>query len=464
MSWRFAAIGLLGLLAGTVVAGEATDDLALRPNPLLLFESGYSADKLLDDGPTGRWSMGEAYTALTLYRSYRGWDWTFALRHTSPHGGISYNESGGLVLRARPPERHLRGCLSGSSPGGIISTTVWWQVGREDQGEVGIAGRWQPVQNLCAGLEYSHCYPVAFRTELYYDSEGGLLEWSAPASMWKYTVRLTPARRWSIYSENTVADFSPGLSEEGGASSSGYLATVDGLWRDGLFRVETVPFAYAKIAAEYREISADMRLLGFSDGHRFAHFGVAEFAAHLWSLRFNLGHFQVGLQKGKAEGDLAGTVEAWPFIEGLARFIGERRHLVGTGVLVWKGASLSDDIRAGQRVRLRTGLKYLHLEPDVRYVTWRPVAFGFGIDDLHCGRLEVCSAHLLHVALEPQVDFHQWSLELAAGQWILLAVRKEGATSGNDTGDSGVSPSSAQADGARRHSGFSFSASLSFSL
>lgn len=464
MSWRFATIGLLGLLAATVAAGESTDDFALRPDSRLVFESGYNADKLFNDGPTRRWSMGGTYTALTLNRSYQGWYCTFALRHTSPHGSISYSESGGLVLLARPPEPHVRALLSARSSNGKISTGIWWQIGREDQQEGGIAGQWQPVQSLCASLEYSHHHPLAFQTELYYDGEGGLLEWSAPASVWRYTVHITSANWWSISSETSVANLSPGQPQDGNTLSNGYLAAVDGLWRDGLFRIETVPFAYAKIAGEYREISADTRLQGFWDGHRFAHFGVLEFAARLWSLRFTLGHFQVRLEKGKAEGDLAGTVEAWPFTEGLARFIGERRHLVGTGVLTWKGTDLSDDIRIGRRVRLRTGLRYLYVEPDVRYTTWRPVAFGLGIDDLQWGRLEVRSAHLLHIALKPQVDFHQWSLELAAGQWIPLAVRKGSATSGNNTGDSDVPPPSAQTDNSRRHSGFSFSANLSLSL
>ncbi len=459
-----AAKGLVCLLVGSVAAGTFAETLALGPMPRSHLESGYSAELLFDHGSGGRWDLGEAYTALTLNRSYYNWDWKLALRYTRPHGEISYYQTAGLDMLVRPPGPDVRAFLSTRSGGNKISAGVWWQVGTENQNEAGISGQWQPAQNLWAGLEYSRRHPVPCRTELYYDGEGGPLQWSAPASTRKYAVRLTPARWWSIFSEASVANLSPGIPQDGSTLSAGYLAAVDGLWRDRLFRIETCPSAHTMIVGEYREVSADMHLQGFSDGHRFGHFGVVEFAARLWSLRFTLGHLYVKLEKGKVEGALAGTVEAWPFTEGLARFIGERRHLIGTGILTWKGAGLHHDVRTGRHVCLRPGLKYLHLEPDVRYSTWRPLAFGLGIDDLRWGRLEVRSAHLLHIALDAQLGFRQWSLKLAVGQWIPLAVRKEAANPGGNTEDLGVSRSSAPVERVRHHGGFSFSASLSFSL
>jgi hypothetical protein len=327
-----------------------------------------------------------------------------------------------------------------------------------------MSGRWQPLQNLSVGTECSQGFPFSFTTDVFAHGEGGQLKWLTETSTWKYTINVAPARWWSISSDVRISNVSPVSVEVPLSLPSGYLATCEGLWRQGILRCEIGLYGTAPVTGEYREASADLRLSGFSNGRRFAHFGKVMFSLHLWSVQWARDSLQIKLQSGSAQGDLAGTVESWPFTSGLAQFLGDRRHLVGTGSLSWKSIDLSDRFHIGKPLWLLIGLKYLYLEPDVRYVSWRPLAFGFGVDDLQSGRLEIRDAHLIRLELGPNISFQRWLVKLNVGQWIPILMRKELSPSDSSNSDFKDSDLTDRSDKPYRHNGLSFSASLSLAL
>ena len=251
---------------------------------------------------------------------------------------------------------------------------------------------------------------------------------------------------------------SRGRTPEDHPSHDGYLATLDGPWRDNLYRIEVQAPWSSTVSGEYREVSADLRLLALEDGNRFAHFGVAELDASWWEFRFTRGHLLLSVQKGEASGDLAGAVDAWPFLHGLARFIGQRRHFIGTGQLNWENITGQNSWSIVRQLRLQIGLRYLHLEPDVSYKTWRPVFMGLGVDDLRHGRLDIRSAHLVHLRVTPQINYRHWRLDISAGQWAPLSVSRWDEKDDESTGSSSSSGSNHQ------HAGFDLSAAVSYSL
>ncbi len=448
------------MLGSAAVAGPG-DDPVRYPYRWVSAQSEYRMSRMFDDGPSRRWNLGATVTDVTFANTYGGWYTEATVSYVRPNGAITYSEPDGLSVRALPAEPHLCGDVTIRSPGGYLSGGVRTQVGRKDQRELGLSAYCRPFRGLAVGVERSRQHPIPFRTELYYADEGGALTWSVPADVWRYELRVSP-RPWCTFSSQlTEVELSRGRTPEDHPSHDGYLATLDGTWRDDLYRIEVqVPWS-SILSGEYREISTDLRLLAFDDGNRFAHFGVAELDASWWEFRFTRGHLLLSIQKGEASGDLAGAVDAWPFIHGLARFIGligQRRHFICEGRLDWKNIYGENSWSLGRRLHLLVGLRYLHLEPDASYKTWQSKWLGMGVVDLRHGRLDIRSAHLVHLRVTPQINYRHWRLDISAGQWAPLSVSRWDEEDDESTG------SSSSSDNDHPHVGFDLSAALSYSL
>ena len=128
---------------------------------------------------------------------------------------------------------------------------------------------------------------------------------------------------------------------------------------------------------------------------------------------------------GRAEGRVQGVIQAWPFLQGLYRFLGERRHFIVEGKLHWFHASVSSPVWERRNWGMRACLSYLQVKPDFSYASWRPYFIGMGMDDLRSGQLELIRADLLQVQIRPYYKWSQFRIDAQIAQWIPIYTKEK---------------------------------------
>jgi len=430
----------------------------------LQMASEYQLDNFIDFGSNGGWNLKESHYQVTFRRRLQNWDWMISVRRSEFGGDISHSSKDNLNILIEPTPNRIQADLLVKSTLTELTTNGWWRTASGNQSEGGLSVTWRPTRALQGGLGYSRRHPLGYNMELYYLQEGGRFDWKAPLSTWSFNINFVPLNGWAFVSSASRAEFLPVEPEVSSTSVGAYLATIDGIVRGRSFRLESYPRGDVSCALELRELSAEAMILGYVGGLRFAHFGQAHFSYESWSLEMAYGLHKIDFQRGTGEGELAGTVEAWPFVSGLARFLGERRHLVSTGEISWYRLRLSDEFAISRHLRLNTISQFVRVDPEFRYVTWRPLAMGMGVDDLKPGRFEISRADLIQVTLSPKLQVQKWTLHLAVSQWIPLAITKiEDPNIGADS-RGGVNADTNGSSDNSAHDGFIFSAALAFSI
>lgn len=466
MRLYFAVITALTATAAIAFADDGDPSLGLSSAAQVTFTSSYRLNQMLGQTAEGQWRTGEATNGLTVRRTLKGTALELSLVHRRYHGHAGYVGADGLVASLRPTDPTTTMSLWVGPAHRRVRARAWWRVGSEHGNDGGVGCTWSPSHRLRIGVEYASQHAFPFTTALWYEGEGGHLRWLSEMSLWRYHLHWTPDARWQVFACAAVYDFPAERSESDVPSAVDYLAVVEGVCRDGTFGVTVAPADRLAIYGRFRSITGDMRLQVYSNGRRFAHFGLAAFEVRMWSVGVNRFGADACVRWGRAEGDLAGTMEAWPFISGLARLIGERRHFVGDASARWMDVSLVDTIAVSKWISLPAALRYVRVEPDMRYATWRPIAFGMGVDDLESERLDIENAHLMHVNLSPSVKSGSWQLAVTVGQWIPLNVQKRADASNGGEGSvsDGSGSLSSDSEESTRHHGFSFSVSVACSL
>lgn len=438
--------------------------LSSQSDQVLKMTTGYRTNQWIGRGSKIGWEPGETYYSVFYGRRLWGWKWTLSARHSKQRGRLAYSNASEFKALIRPQQNRLQAAVHIQSNRLNLISGGWWRTATETEFEGGLFFGWRPMRTLFGGIEYSRLQPLANHMELYYLQEGGSIKWLAPLSSWSYAIHFMPLEGWTVVSTLSRAHFLPNEAEFREQSVGTYSAAIEGLVRNHTFRAEKSARPNLSWAVEYRQILVDARVLGYDGAFRFAHFGQANFNANIWSVQMRYNHYRLDVQRGVAEGNLAGTVEAWPFVSGLAKFLGDRRHLVSSGVATWYFVNLSDEFTIGRRLFLQAAVRYVHLRPDLRYVSWRPVIFGMGIDDLQSGRWEIRRANLVQAVLSPRLQTRRWTLHLNFSQWIPLSISRYNSQPNNsessNVGDIVVQNSKEN----RSNRGFSFSAGLSFSL
>ena len=454
----------MSLLSPSDSADGVSVILSPKYDHVLRMTSGYRTNQLIGGSSKGGLELGETYYSMSYRRRLWGWKWTLSAGHSKQHGRLAFTNAAEFKALIRPQQNRLQAAVRIQSNSSNLITGGWWRTATETEFEGGLFFGWRPVRTLFGGIEYSRRHPLAYHTELYYLQEGGSIKWLAPMSSWSYVIHFMPLKGWAVVSTMSRAFFIPNETEFRGHISGTYSAAIEGLVRSHTFRAEKSARPDLSWAIEYQQILADARVLGYYSAFRFAHFGQANFYANIWSVQMRYNRYRLDVQRGVAEGNLAGTVEAWPFVSGLAMFLGDRRHLVTSGVATWYRFNLSDEFTIGQRLFLQAAIQYVHLRPDLRYVTWRPVIFGIGIDDLQSGRWEIRQANLLQVVLAPRLQTRRWTLHINVSQWIPISISSHNRQPSNSESSNGSDNVEQNLKEDRSHSGFSFSAGLSFSL
>ncbi len=406
----------------------------------------YRTTTVFSEGDQNRWWMGEAYTQASYSTENLGLKMRFDFSHSRPEGDLRWgydknapslsdvgdSQNGQLSGRIFFQEQYIQSLVSVSALSDKISTSLGWRYLSSDRQEYSAKIWLQPMQNLGVGIKRSNTYPLPSYSELFYtyrsngelNREGGRLNWFAPAWVTEFTVNLSLLESINIESTIREFDFRPRTPGIGESSPGTYLGVIDGFWYDSRISAGYQTKSDWSVALTYRQIGIHNRLRMYYGGQQFANFGIVEADSRIWSFGFEYKNWLLDFQSGFGEGELKGVVKAWPFVDGLLQFLGERRHFIGVAEVDWRMATLGGPIFDSRRLSLVASLDYLHIVPDLRYATWRPKMFGMGYDDLKGGRLNIIRADLIRLAIKPAFRFSRFIIEFDVSQWLPLSVKK----------------------------------------
>jgi hypothetical protein len=407
---------------------------------------GYRTTTVFSEDDQNRWRIGESYAEARFTTDAFGLQMGFNIAHSRPDGDLrwGYNKevlslsdigdanNGKLSGRMFFQEPYIQTVFSLTTPGNKFSTSLGWRHKNRERQEFSGEVWFQPFQTLGAGGKLSKAYPIPVYSELFYTyrnndvlaREGGKLNWCAPAYITEFKLLFSPLERISVESIIQETNFKPETPTNGESPHGTYLGVFDGLWYDSRITTRYMIKPQWRITLEYRQMGAHARLRLYDGGQKFGHFGVIKADTRYWSLKTKYNNWYMNFRTGSGEGELKGVLEAWPFVEGLLQFLGERRHFVGVADINWKAASFGGRLFDFRRIYLNASLDYLNITPDMRYATWRPKAFGMGFDDLKGGHLDLARADLIRLVLKPVLRFNRWRVEFDISQWIPLLTEK----------------------------------------
>jgi hypothetical protein len=408
---------------------------------------GYRTTTVYSEGAKNRWWMGESMTKVRFTTGNFGLTTSLELTHSRPEGDLRWGydkgalslsdignaENGVLSGRVFFREQSTQSVLTIAAFKEKIATSLGWRYISENRQEYFAGINLKPLQNFSVGFKRGNMYPIPPYSELFYSylendqiqREGGQLNWEAPAWMNEFTADLSLME--SIYIESSIRefDFRPRSPEPGESPLGTYLGVIDGLWFDSRVSVEYKTNPVWSVDFMYRQSGIRNHLQMFDGGQQFANFSVIEADISLWSVGFDYKNWRLNFQNGHGEGELGGVVKAWPFVDGLYQFLGERRQFVGIAEADWRLTTLTGELIDSRRLHLKAILDYLYIKPDMSYAHWSPKPpFGIGIEDLKSGQLDITRADLIRLSLMPVIKLGHFGIEFNISQWLPLSVDK----------------------------------------
>ncbi len=432
---NFILLSFLVLLSGSIHAGVDYTGIS------------YRTTTVFSEGTQNRWRMGESYERAHFTTENSGLKMSLDVAHSRPDGDLRWGydknalsssdigdaRNGQLSGRIFFQEQYIQSAASVSAFADMLSTSLGWRYISADRQEYSAGIRLRPLQNICVGFKRSNAYPLPSFSELFYtyrndgrlEREGGKLNWLAPAWINEFTAELSLLESINIESVIKEYDFRPRTPETGESPSGTYLGVIDGLCYDS--RISARYQTHTDWSAEitYHQSGIHNRLRMFNGGQQFAYFGVVEADVDIWSLGFNYKSWRLKFRNGHGEGRLQGVVKAWPFVDGLLQFLGERRHFIGVAKADWKLTTITEKIADSRRLHMDVLLDYLYLKPEMSYATWKPKSlFGIGIEDLKSGKLDIIRADLICLSIKPAFRYSHFIMEFDISQWLPLSVKK----------------------------------------
>jgi hypothetical protein len=435
---------------------------------------------LFSNGQADHWTMGASQSDAHLSMDALKMVWRLRFTYTYPTGDLRFgipdqwNRAEGIGLSTR-----FRGKMALFEPttdcrlsAGLWQEKVVLEIEHryrtDDRSGLIVGVKIRTTSLFAAGIRRGLIHPEPAASELYYDFSdgsggcdrvGGPVDWSIPIWLTQVDMAVTPAPGLCLRSTIRDADMTPTTPSVSGEASGNYRATLSGTVYSGTAEIEYLPGLRWRVWVNVRHARLNARLMGYDGGKLFAHFGVvhADVSHRLFGLQYRRYRFSAGF--GSGEGALMGSVEVWPFAEGLMRLLGERRHIVAEGTLRWKEAMLRGPVVSCRWFDLEVAVDWLRVLPAATWRTWRPAVLGLGIDDLKSDRLDLLRADLVRLRLMPVVRMGEFALTLDVSQWVPVSVREN-----EESGASGSSGSGAPSKGNGRRKtwgGFSVSVRLS---
>jgi len=445
VSHRVACAGLLAIFMAAAPTGAARLNIEA-------VSSTYRTMTVFHEHGYSYWQMSDYRTSVAFSGRDMGTSWSIEFNHVEPWGDLRWGDrrsAGGagdgsrLAGRVAFLERTVGVNLSGDFLQRAVGASFDWH--QSESGVVGYSAavRFRPFRAIDIGLSRSRGNPAPSHSELFYsytgpdgsrNQEGGRLFWSLPVWSTVVDIRLCPIDGLVVRSWSRESDFTPATPRDGEEPRGFYSAAVDGYGSESLLEATYRFNANWSITGQVQQGRLDARLRSYDGGAQFAYFGIVEGEGRQASVEVQHGSVRIGFRDGYLSGRIQGVIEAWPFADGLLRFLGERRHVIGEGRVDWRWAAVDATVLDRNRWMLEVCTDVVRVRPDLHYKTWRPVALGFGIDDLRVESLDLVQADLTRIRLEPTVYFGSWALTGSISQWIPIATQKRAAASGDSGG------------------------------
>jgi len=448
---------------------------------------GHQTQLVYRDGHSSRWIMHRSFLESHLSFQKMGLDWQAGLHHFEPSGDLRWGYYGHESSAPSPNDDDNGGRLSGrvylfepytslslisELPSGYIRGRVEIRYRRDDRIEFGGKAWVRPVSFVAAYLGLERYYPFPDYSELFYlpfsaddlvGAEGGKLFWNVPASKVDAGCVLKHQDRMALDYRYVQTGLLSERPEYGDFPSSTYTAQLFGGWKYHEAGLTIKTGREWENRLQYRKISlATDSLTAHDGGLKFGHFGVVEGDGYMWSYGVDYKTINLALDWGRIRGRLQGSIEAWPFLEDLYRFLGERRHFIAEGSVRWFHAASWHGLYSNAWFGIEGGIDYVRISPEARYATWRPYMFGWGIDDLRVGQLDLIRADLIRVKLRPEIKWSYFNFLLDISQWAPVsdAYRSENRSGA----DSGAGSADGLGDGRDVWGGFSISVTVSAAI
>lgn len=417
-------------------------------------EVGYRASVIYAEGERQEWRLQESFAEAQFSTRRFGLNWDLRLSHIVPTGDLRFGylgspesapvvtndpNGGRLSGRIRFQRKRTAGRLTVRPVAGFFSTAVELLVKEDHKSEMRGAFLLRPSRFMSVGVSRRRFQPLPSSVELYFtpysdDSpmpqQGGDLFWQTQAQSDDITLNVMPSDRTRISVRSGVANLVHDRPKYGDAPMGTYTAHYYGEWSE--LQIKAGQALKSGLTSSLDLLWIDLKmdsLVALDGGLKFAHFYRVE--AHGFCGKYDLKYFDwhASISAGSAEGEISGVVQAWPFLEGLYHFLGERRHVVVGGQLSWVRASTASRLFRSGPFRLDGEVDYMRIKPDITYNTWRLAVLGMGKDDEREGDLGFSRADLIRLRLSPCFTHGPWRLLVDVSQWVPLSTAKTEAGS-----------------------------------
>jgi len=432
ISSKITVIFSLLILIVLILAPNARADMEPAD---ITFESGYLNAFLFDERGLNHVGYSSSFARVTGSADRLGIVWSFAGACTIPDGEIRIDDNAGFSGFIGDNKPRFRVAIS-ALPSGIIGPVSFYLNARQAKSvHPGFSLSIKPCNLLKGNFDFKRDDIAPESSRLMYKGEGGNITWQAPVNVSRLSLSSSPLQGLTLSTYTSRSTFLSSKSDEH-YNQLGYRAGLEGIFRDAKIKIAYESKSLWVIAGEYRSLMTDLQIHGFLNGRQFSHFGELNLNGDIYGLRFTRANMELGFSSCWAEGKLIGTIKAWPFVDSLARFLGERRHFVGEGNIKWKHIYLADRIYHKRNFSIQSRIDYLSLTPDIKCISWRPALLGFGIDDLKKSEAPIKNADLLRLKMGIDFNLGRWNLFCCASQWIPIHISRKSKSDVSDGGSS----------------------------
>lgn len=401
-------------------------------------------------------SFGQAVSGLVVKSNGPGWTWTAGISRVTPTGRLSHGKTGKNSISIFAERSHWLTRAELRAPLNRVRLGSFRRIRRYGPDDYGASMDLQPSWRIGFGATFAHRNWRSSGAEFHAMGEGGKVHLNAPSNMFELSLQVQLHDGVMLAASASEMSLTP-REDLKGREEFRYQVAAEGVVKQSKITLVKSFDPITDFSIGYYSLTAKTSMESFADGRRFGHFGIVDGEVKTWDARLIRGRQEYGIQFGVFDGEIAGTVKAWPFVSNFLRFLGERRHfrgkVDGDFKRAWFERAASDKGKSGFGFRV----EYYQINPHATWVSWRPLLFGFGADDLRRDQINIRQAHLMQIQISPAFRLRQLFVQMVASQWVPLSIEK--IPPDDAANDSDPLGSSSNSKG-YQHSGFSLGISL----
>ncbi len=261
---------------------------------------------------------------------------------------------------------------------------------------------------------------------------GGNVQWRAPSRMKQIGFKFAPTDFLSIKFSDSRMLFDPGIPQQGDSPEGTYVFTLDGGFSRQEYGLQFSISNLWQVELKRMDATLNSRIRGFDGGRRFLYFGIADVSLSTNSVTVSKGKLRISFDSGEILGGLEGSIDAWPFLNGILGSIGEQ-NLRAEGRVHWKSLRIKKNLFRKRRLfELPASLLFIHAETDADYATSQAGFGGFGRANIRVAKFSFKGADLALLRFEPTYSFKTLVIQGRVSQWLPLSIREH--TSASNSG------------------------------